>query len=228
MQCHIARAVLLSLAPLAGAVTADATEMPEYQLLEKDGAFELRQYPAMLVAETLVTGTDFDDAGDVAFSRLFQYITGNNRARTEIAMTAPVVQTRNRADNQGEKIAMTAPVLQQPGDAGGYRIAFIVPAEYTRATVPQPLDPNVRIVEMPSRLVAARRYAGRTSAELHRRQETALREEIGKRQLAVAGEPGLAQYDAPFVPGALRRNEVLIPVTRKPATPAGGREPDPR
>ena len=189
-----------------------ATEEPEYTVIEKDGRFELRQYPALLAAETLVTGADFEDAGDIAFGRLFRYITGNNRAQAEIAMTAPVVQTADRPPADGEKIAMTAPVIQQPGASGGYRVAFIVPAEYTRETVPEPLDPAVRIVATPARLVAALTYSGRTSEALHREKEESLRAELAQRNLTAAGEPITAQYDAPFIPGPFRRNEVLIPV----------------
>lgn len=209
------RTFLLILLALAGVSPAAATEEPEYQVVEKDGDFELRQYPALLAAETLVTGADFEDAGDIAFGRLFRYITGNNRARAEIAMTAPVVQTAEGPAKEGEKIAMTAPVIQQPGASGGYRVAFIVPAEYTRETVPEPLDPAVRIVATPARLVAALTYSGRTSEELHRKKEEALRSELVRRKLTAAGPPITAQYDAPFIPGPFRRNEVLIPVSGK-------------
>ena len=203
----------LMVALMVTASPAVATEEPDYTVVEKDGAFELRQYPALLAAETLVTGTDFDDAGNVAFGRLFRYISGNNRRQTKIAMTAPVVQSPD-----GENIAMTAPVIQQegkPGDAsGGYRVAFLVPAEYTRQTVPEPLDPSVRIVATPARLVAALRFPGRMSEALHGTQELALRAELVKRRLAVSGDVITAQYNAPFVPGPFRRNEVLIPVRR--------------
>ncbi len=195
------------------AAPAAATEEPDYTVVEKDGAFELRQYPALLAAETLVTGTDFDDAGNVAFNRLFRYISGNNRGQAEIAMTSPVVQSRD-----GENIAMTAPVIQQagkPGDAsGGYKVAFLLPAEYTRETAPEPLDPSVRIVASPARLIAALRYPGRMSEALHSKQELALRAELARRKLVSSGEPITAQYDAPFIPGPFRRNEVLIPVRR--------------
>lgn len=204
---------LLMVTLMVTASAAVATEEPDYTVVEKDGAFELRQYPALLAAETLVTGTDFDDAGNVAFGRLFRYISGNNRGQAEIAMTAPVVQSRD-----GENIAMTAPVIQQagkPGDAsGGYRVAFLVPAEYTRETVPQPLDPSVRIVATPARLVAALRFPGRMSEALNSRQESALRAEVARRKLVISGEVITAQYDAPFIPGPFRRNEVLIPVLR--------------
>jgi hypothetical protein len=190
---------------------AAATEEPDFRVLERDGGFELREYPPLLAAETLVTDADFEEAGDIAFGRLFRYISGNNRARAAIAMTAPVVQSP-AAD--GEKIAMTTPVIQQ-GGAGSYRIAFLMPAEYTPETVPEPLDPAVRIVATPARLVAARRYSGWASATRHRDQESALRAELGKRGLVAAGDAISAQYDAPFVPGPFRRNEVLIPVKNR-------------
>jgi hypothetical protein len=93
-------------------------------------------------------------------------------------------------------------------------VAFIVPAGYTRETVPEPLDPDVRIVATPARLVATLRFSGWMSEELHQKQEQALRAELVTRNLVVAGEPITAQYDAPFVPGPFRRNEVLIPVSR--------------
>jgi hypothetical protein len=210
-------AVLLSLT--FGLRPAAASDEAEYTVVEQEGAFELRQYPPMLAAETLVTGADFDDAGSVAFGRLFRYISGNNRGQSKIAMTSPVVQTENRpAADEGEKIAMTAPVIQQAGKpgnpAGGYRVAFMMPAGYTRETVPEPLDPNVRIVATPARLVAALRFSGWMSEELHQKKELALRAELATRKLAVAGEPITAQYDAPFIPGPFRRNEVLIPVSR--------------
>jgi SOUL heme-binding protein len=218
MAAAFANALLLLLLALGAGSPAAATEEPDYTVIEKDGPFELRQYPALLAAETLVTGADFEDAGDIAFGRLFRYITGNNRAQAEIAMTAPVVQTADRPPADGEKIAMTAPVIQQPGAAGGYRVAFIVPAEYTRETVPEPLDPAVRIVATPARLVAAMTYSGRSSEEMHRKNEEALRAELAQRNLTAAGDPITAQYDAPFIPGPFRRNEVLIPVTG-PVTP---------
>lgn len=209
-------AVLLTTLELAA--PAYAVEESAYTVLEKDGAFELRQYPAILVAETLVPGANFDDAGGIAFNRLFQYITGNNRGNREIAMTSPVVQT---ADQDGVKIAMTSPVIQRPDDSGGagYRVAFSIPAEYTPESVPEPLDPDVRIVAIPARLMVARRYSGWTSQELHDRNEQTLRIELTARKLVAVGEPITAQYDAPFIPGPFRRNEVLIPVRRVAAAP---------
>ncbi len=60
--------------------TAMATEEPSFQVLEQDGSFELREYAPYVVAETRVEAA-FEDAGSIAFQRLFRYISGYNVAQ---------------------------------------------------------------------------------------------------------------------------------------------------
>jgi len=64
-------------------------EKARYSTLEKDGRFELRLYAPCVVAETVVE-SDFGEAGNIAFRRLYKYISGENRTREPIPMTAPV------------------------------------------------------------------------------------------------------------------------------------------
>lgn len=193
---------------LASPEVAMAIEQPAYTVQRSDGDFELRRYEPYLLAETEVE-SGFMEAGNVAFGRLFRYISGANTARAEIAMTAPVEQ----APRGGEKIAMTAPV-EQAREGGVYRVAFVVPRKYTRDTVPQPTDPRVRIREAPARTLAVWRYSGRWTEENFREHERELRAKMAA--LGLQAEPGdsaiIARYDAPFIPWFMRRNEVLIPV----------------
>ena len=190
---------------------AMAIEVPEYRVLEQDGSFELRAYSSYLIAETEVEA-GFMNAGNIAFGRLFRYISGANAAQAEIAMTAPVEQA-----SQGEKIAMTAPVEQAKGD-GVYRVGFIVPRKYNRDTVPKPTDQRVIIREVPPRTVAVWRYSGRWTEDNFRQHEQDLRRALQARNLQPA--PGdsaiIARYDAPFMPWFMRRNEVLIPLEKSP------------
>ena len=184
--------------------TAMAIEEPRFKVLEQDGSFELREYSPYIVAETRVEA-GFEDAGSIAFQRLFRYISGDNIAQQRIAMTAPVTQSR------GEKISMTAPV-SQVADGNAYLVAFTLPSTYTLATAPQPLDPTVRIRAVPAQLIACWRYSGRWTASNYRDHEALLRERIKARGLITRGAPVLARYNPPFTPWFMRRNEVLIPV----------------
>ena len=77
--------------------------------------------------------------GNIGFRRLFDYISGNNRSRQSIEMTAPVTQAPN-----SEKIEMTAPVTQEK-QAGRFRITFLMPSRFSMQTLPQPLDEKVRL-----------------------------------------------------------------------------------
>ena len=204
---HALAGLLLALASWP----AMAIKIPEYRVLEQEGSFELRAYSSYLIAETEVEA-GFMNAGNIAFGRLFRYISGANAAQAEIAMTAPVEQS-----SQGEKIAMTAPVEQSKAD-GVYRVGFVVPRKYNRETVPKPTDPRVSIREVPARTVAVWRYSGRWTEENFREHEQDLRRAIQARGLqAVSGDSAIiARYDAPFIPWFMRRNEVLIPLERKP------------
>lgn len=182
-----------------------AIEKAKYTVVETEGKFELRQYGPYIVAETMVEG-DFDEVGNEGFRRLFDYISGKNRKQQSITMTAPVSQ-----EARSEKISMTAPVNQmRVGEK--YRITFLMPAEYTMETLPEPLDTRVKLKEAPGQLIAALRYSGTWSRDRYEEKRIRLQELMRQRDLEPAGEPIFARYNPPFMPWFLRRNEVLIPV----------------
>lgn len=204
-----ARCLALLLFTTAPALAA--SEEPAYRVISSAGACELRDYAPYLVAETTATG-DFGTAGDIGFGRLFAYITGANRPAEDIAMTAPVMQqARPDAPGAGEAIAMTVPVTDTRQD-GVHTVAFVVPARYTLATVPQPTDPTVTIRAVPGGRVASVRFSGYGSEATYREQEAALRECVARLSLTPTGPARLARYDSPFVPADARRNEIQIPV----------------
>jgi hypothetical protein len=180
-------------------------EKTKYTVLEKQGKFELRQYETHIVAQTAVGG-DFDEVGNVGFRRLFNYISGNNRSKQSIAMTAPVNQQVNH-----EKIAMTAPVNQQKAE-GKWLITFTMPSKYTMVTLPEPLDPNIQLKEVPVHKIAAVRYSGTWSRKRYEENKKQLEEFIKSKGLKMADADIFARYDPPFQLFFLRRNEVLIPV----------------
>jgi hypothetical protein len=197
----IVTALLLAGSGFSGAPLM-AIEQPRYEILEKDGDIELRRYESYIVAETVVDA-DFERAGNEGFRRLADYIFGNNRSRQELAMTAPVAQSAT------EKIAMTAPVnMHREGNS--YRITFMMPSSYTLETLPEPINPQVRLREVPGEIVASLRYSGRWNLQRYEDHLHELESWIETRGWRPRGEPILARYDPPFKPWFLRRNEVLI------------------
>lgn len=194
-----------------------AVEEAPYRVVQKETTFELREYEPQILAEVVVGG-DLEDAGNQAFNLLFRYISGENRGRAKIAMTAPVAQER-----APEKIAMTAPVGQQAAP-GGWAVSFMMPSSYTMETLPVPDNPAVVIRQVPARRVAAVRYSGTWSGARYRAHLAKLEAWIRARGLVPAGDPVWARYNPPFTPWFLRRNEVMIPVATPkpdsaPATP---------
>jgi len=182
-----------------------ALEEAKYTVIMKEGNYELRQYEPLIIAETIVEG-DFDKAGNEGFRRLFKYISGENQKKQSIAMTTPVSQ-----DASSEKIAMTAPVSQErTGDQ--WRIAFVMPSDYTLNTLPQPVDPKVLLKQVPARRMAAITYSGSWSKARYEEHKALLEAFIQKQKLSPLGEPILARYNSPFMLWFLRRNEVLVPV----------------
>ncbi|TFD90411.1 SOUL family heme-binding protein [Cryobacterium serini] len=186
------------------------TEQQPYQVVKSYDNFELRRYPAHLVAEVTIDGP-FKDAGNRAFRYLFAYISGANRSLQKVTMTAPVVQT-----DAAEKIPMTAPVLQEgvKDAAAGeqFRVAFVLPKDLTIETAPQPTDPTVHLRTVPASLAGALRFSGRWSQTRYEQHLDQLRGALAVAGFSVLGSPRLARFDPPFKPWFLRRNEVLLDV----------------
>ena len=180
-------------------------EKAKYTVIERIGNFEIRQYKSQIIAETIVD-SDFDNAGNIAFGKLFNYISGNNRKKESIAMTTPVNQKAG-----SEKISMTAPVNQQISE-NKWVISFLMPSKYTMETIPEPLDPNITLREINPRKIAAFRYSGSWSKKRYEANKARLEKFISDKQLQVIGEPIFARYNPPFQLWFLRRNDVLIPV----------------
>jgi effector-binding domain-containing protein len=204
------RIMLAASAVIFGALEATAVEEPSYKVLKKDNNFEIRDYAPHILAETVVEG-DLEQAGKKAFRALFRYISGENRTRTKVAMTAPVSQ-----EPKGEKIKMTAPVGQQLVQERTWSVSFTMPSSYTLDTLPEPEDPKITLRQVPARRIAAVRYSGFWSEKLYLRYKSELESWIREKGLTIVGDPIWARYNPPWTPWFLRRNEILIPVEGGP------------
>ncbi|MFP4130381.1 MAG: SOUL family heme-binding protein [Halorhodospira sp.] len=185
-------AILIAAVLIAWSVFMRTIETPDYRLIEQDGPIELRHYPAMRIAEITRQGSR-ESAVRAGFGPLARYIFARDRSGEHIAMTAPVTQRPTEGESQ-------------------WRVAFIMPQHYTLEELPSPAIDDIELREMPSRRVAAIRFSGRARDALIERHEQRLRTWLAERGLQPAGAPTYAYYNPPWIPGFLRRNEVLIDV----------------
>jgi hypothetical protein len=171
MKHHLTLTTLL--AGLLWTGTLMATEEPKFESLRQEDNIEIRRYVPVIVAETFVDG-DMDSATRRGFQRIADYIFGNNE---RIAMTVPVVA---EPQDKAEKIAMTVPVSIEPQEAAAtrmataqrWRIHFVMPSQYTLATLPKPLNPEVGLREIPARTYAVLTYSGINSESTVQRKPT--------------------------------------------------------
>lgn len=187
--------------PAMAAAAAARTEEPKYQVVAKHDAFEVRAYAPRLVAQVEVEG-DAKGATSAGFRVLADFIFGNNTAGEEVAMTAPV--------DRSEKIAMTAPV-DRSKQADTWTVTFTMPSKYTMETLPRPNDARVKIRELPKVRHAVARFSGRPKASEVDRRTRALERAVAEEGYTLAGTPPVfSQYDPPWTPSFLRRNEVRV------------------
>jgi hypothetical protein len=161
------------------------TEKQPYTVVGRWGKVEIRHYPEHTVAEVIVDG-DFDSSGNRGFRPLFGYIQ-----RNQVSMTAPVVQT--------------------PGPQGN-AVAFVMPADRTPDSLPQPTDGKVILRVVPARTSAALRFSGWGNAADLEARGSQLRQVLAGSPWTPVGPVRLARFNAPFIPPFLRHNEVVVDV----------------
>jgi hypothetical protein len=220
------RFVLLCLIALMPAFS-HAIEEPDFTVVKKIGAVEVRQYAPYVVAEVIVNASA-DDAGNQAFPILAGYIFGKNKGEKKMAMTAPVIQsTAPVIQSTAPVIQSTAPVIQSPAPPtkmemtapvtqaavpGGFLVQFVLPKTVSLVNAPEPLDARVKLREMPPASWAVITYSGTWSQSNFNENLNALRTALKTADIATQGEPVLSRYNGPFTPWFMRRNEIWLAV----------------
>ncbi len=178
---------------------------PAYETIGQVGSVEIRRYGPCVAAETSVDSSG-RPAMNQAFSILARYIFGGNRQKRDIPMTAPV------ATERGRTIAMTAPVTMEPGKEHGLTMRFFLPSDMILATAPDPLDPRIKLVEVPAGTIAALRFSGSWDDAAIEAQQDALLAALRSSRWEPTGAAFTQLYDPPFTLPFLRRNEVAVRV----------------
>ena len=185
-----------------------ATDEPEFRLILKVDKFEIREYSPKIIAQIEVFG-DFDDASSKGFKILADYIFGNNTSadgNSRIEMTAPV-----EMEPLPQKINMTKPVLTEGSD-NNWIVSFIMPNEFTLATLPKPNNKSIKILSLPKEKYAVIVFSGLVRESSYQEKETLLNQFIEEKKLKTSGEIKIARYNPPWTLPFFRRNELMIKI----------------
>jgi len=103
---------------------------------------------------------------------------------------------------------MTAPVLQQQvGDK--WMMTFVMPTNYTLATLPEPLDSKIVIKQLPAKKIAVLTYSGSLNQERIAEKSQILSAWLGQKHYKLLSP---ARSAPPWTIPFLRRNEVHIDI----------------
>ena len=193
---HAVKKMMISFLILAVAValilvgcktTRAGYESAPYKVVRSSSNFEVRDYPALRVVETPMSGGG--SGSDGSFNRLFRFITGGNEAK--------------------QKIAMTTPVFMSGGDSNA-TMAFVLPATLKTGQAPKPTDGAVNIRELEAGRFAVLRFSGGRNAKKEAETLGRLTKWMAAEGLSVLSPPVYGYFDPPWTPAFLRRNEVML------------------
>jgi hypothetical protein len=165
------------------------TEQQPYTLVHTFDQFEVRSYPAHMLAQVNIPG-GLDGGAGAGFGPLFQYISGANQSQQSIAMTAPVLQQRTGEQEQ--------------------TVSFVLPAGMSATSTPTPSDSRVSTRAVAARTVAAQRFAGSARPARFADRGQQLIAAVRAAGFETIGEVYYARFDPPWMPGFLRHNEALV------------------
>ena len=173
---------------LSGHSMAGDIEEPEWHLVDTLDDVELRHYSPSVQARTTLDGSGETSVG---FRRLAGFIFGGNDRSEQIAMTAPVQETLQDA----------LPTM-----------AFTMPGAYQIQDLPAPEDDQVVIVDVPARTLAVIRFSGWATRGKIARNSRQLFETLEQYGIEPVSGTTLNQYNPPWTPPFLRRNEISVEI----------------
>ena len=190
--------ILISGAAIIAAYTGFAytqskkLDRPSYEVVKRDGSFEIRDYGERLWAEVSVSQAEYSTMSREGFRPLARYIFGGNQSQTSMAMTAPVSLIMEQTDP---------------------RMRFFMSDKGRAADLPKPLQEGIRLIEEPAQRYAVLSYGGLLSQERNMEYGQKLKTWCDAEGLEIEGPLEVYGYNAPYE--VIRHNEVAYPIARR-------------
>lgn len=169
-------------------VVTNKTENPAYIVLKKYEAIEIRQYPDLVLATTIIGNSYSDNSGN-GFRTVAGYIFGGNESNDRISMTSPVI------------VEMSDTV----------KMSFIMPSKYDIKDLPKPNNSDIQLHKENTKIVAVIQYHGFSNDSKIEKYRLKLQSELELNNLTSIGPYMFYGYNPPYQL-TNRRNEVAVEI----------------
>jgi len=194
-------ALIIFLVIVIWQMKAYKTSGPSYLTLKNDGAITIREYPSITIAQVQMKGDRYHCITS-GFRLLASYIFGQNTENLKIAMTAPVMQTH--------ATTIEADSMNTKTEDEEWIIRFIMPANHDKSNLPQPNNPQIKILSLSAKKYIVIRFSGSNTESNLTRHLALLKNYIQSSGLHTVGNPVYAFYNPPWILPFLRRNEIMF------------------
>lgn len=185
--------VLLLMSQLFMAYRTARVESPNYEIVKSFENFEIRNYDAMVLAQTQMNSNVYEESSSMGFKTIANYIFGGNK------------------DNQ--KIAMTSPVIMEMGESS--KMSFVMPKEYSFENLPEPNSESVELIQIQPKTYAVLEFTGFANDKKIQKHSKRLLQFLKSERLTPVGNMKYLGYNPPWqVLG--RKNEVAVEVRYSP------------
>jgi hypothetical protein len=171
-------------------MSTNKSETQTYKVVRSENDFEIRFYPAVVMATITSAVKTYKELGNSGFKKLANYIFGGNQEKKQIAMTSPV-----HMDITDSLSSMS----------------FVMPANYTKENLPLPNDPSVKIDRTSDEYVAVIKFAGFASEKDIKFYTEKLKNALIEKGISYYGHFRFLGYNPPYQLVG-RKNEIVISV----------------
>ena len=181
--------VLLLMSQLFMAYRTARIESPKYKIVKSFENFEIRNYDAMVLAQTQMNSNAYEESSSMGFKTIANYIFGGNK--------------------ENQKIAMTSPVIMEMGESS--KMSFVMPKEHSFENLPEPNSKKVALVQIQPKTYAVLEFTGFANDNKIQKHSKRLLQFLKSESLAPLGSMKYLGYNPPWqVLG--RKNEIAVEV----------------
>lgn len=163
---------------------------PEYELIEKDGKIEIREYSKYVIAKTSIKQIEMNQNNNM-FRTLASYIFGSN--------------------SKNQSIPMTAPVITQITNTNYDMIFFMLDAQKPE-DLPTPNDQRISLEQMEIGKTISISFGMWATEKRIQNYKEKLDNYINQKKIQVQSPLMVAQYNSPWALPPFRKNELLYTI----------------